>query len=88
MKKLQEAGNSKVWETVPANADIHSYRAEYATAIYLSYARPLDQLTQKEKYYCRNDKKGIVYDRAAMLEASKALGHNRISVVGEHYLRF
>jgi hypothetical protein len=28
-----------------------------------------------------------VYDKAAMLEASKALGHNRISVVGEHYLR-
>lgn len=38
-------------------------------------------------YFCRNDQKGIVLDRAAMLAASEALGHNRESVVGEHYIK-
>ena len=37
-------------------------------------------------YYCRNDLKGTVYDRRALFEASRALGHNRETVVAEHYL--
>lgn len=85
--KMKEAGTGKVWKKVPQNADIHSYRADYASRIYLKYARPIEEIPRKERYICRKDKAGIVYDKAAMLEASKALGHNRISVVGEHYLR-
>ena len=84
---MQAAGIGKVWVKVPQNADIHSYRADYASRIYLKYARPIEELPRKERYICRKDKRGVVYDRAAMLEASRALGHNRISVVGEHYLR-
>lgn len=87
VQKMQEAGMGKVWAKVPSNADIHSYRADYATRIYLSHARPIEELPRRERYICRKDKKGVIYDRKAMLEASKALGHNRISVVGEHYLR-
>lgn len=87
IRKMQAAGKGKVWAKVPGNADIHSYRADYATRIYSSHARPIEELPRSEKYICRKDKSGIVYDRKAMLEASKALGHNRISVVGEHYLR-
>lgn len=37
-------------------------------------------------YYCRNDLKGTVYDRKALFEASMALGHNRETIVGDHYL--
>ena len=85
--KMKEAGTGKVWKKVPQNADIHSYRADYASRIYLKYARPIEEIPRKERYICRKDKAGIVYDKAAMLEVSKALGHNRISVVGEHYLR-
>lgn len=87
VRKMQAAGTGKVWKKVAQNADIHSYRADYASRIYLKYARPIEELPRKERYICRKDKRGITYDRAAMLEASKALGHNRISVVGEHYLR-
>ena len=87
VRKMQAAGTGKVWKKVPQNADIHSYRADYASRIYLKYARPIEEIPRKERYICRKDKAGIVYDKAAMLEASKALGHNRISVVGEHYLR-
>ena len=85
--KMKEAGTEKVWKKIPSNADIHSYRADYATRIYSKYARPIEEIPRKERYICRKDKAGIVYDKAAMLETSKALGHNRISVVGEHYLR-
>lgn len=87
VRKMQAAGTGKVWKKVPQNADIHSYRADYASRIYLKYARPIEEIPRKERYICRKDKAGIVYDKAAMLEASKALGHNRISVMGEHYLR-
>ena len=40
-----------------------------------------------EVYVCRGDLKGVVYDRKAMEIASKALGHNRISVIAAHYIR-
>lgn len=91
------------------NADIHSYRSDYATAIYKANC-PADlsvykgvkidytELTGKHDkhgqhiyksalYVCRGDRKGEAMYRPAMLEASKALGHNRESVVGEHYIR-
>lgn len=35
--KMKEAGTGKVWKKVPQNADIHSYRADYASRIYLKY---------------------------------------------------
>ena len=38
-------------------------------------------------YHCRGDRAGEVFDRRAMIMASRALGHNRESVVGEHYIR-
>ena len=37
-------------------------------------------------YYCRTDRKGVAYDRRALFEVSKALGHNRETVVADHYL--
>lgn len=81
------APDRKVWEHVSGNADIHGYRSDYATAIYNLYARPLDTLSRDQKYYCRRDLKGVVYDKSAMLITSKALGHNRRSVIAGHYLR-
>lgn len=83
----REAGEEKVFPSIPSSADIHSYRADYATRVYLQNARPLEQLNRHEIYYCRGDHKGEIFDRAAMLKASQALGHNRVNVVGEHYLR-
>ena len=89
----------KVWQYVNSNADIHSYRADYATAIYKSHARdikdiPYDKINkgtgrryQSEVYTCRKDEAGKKLDKAAMLVCSKALGHNRISVVADNYIR-
>lgn len=86
IRLCKQAGDGKVFEKIPSDADIHSYRRDYATAIYQQHARPLEQLTAKEKYYCRGDRKGEVFDRAAMRIASNALGHGRIEVIAGHYL--
>jgi len=75
-----------VWNKIPSRADIHSYRADYCKNIYEIHARPIADIPKGERYYCRGDLKGVVYDRRAMAVASRALGHNRISVVAGHYL--
>ncbi len=89
--------HDKVFEKINRHADIHDYRADYATALYKKLARPIDEIPfdrinrgsghryQSDVYICRGDQKGIKLDKAAMKKVSIALGHNRISVVGEHY---
>lgn len=89
----------KVWQHIHQSADIHGYRAEYATAIYKAHARaikdiPYDRVNrgtgkryQSQVYTCRKDEAGKKLDKAAMLVCSKALGHNRISVVADNYIR-
>ena len=80
------AENKKVWTKIHNAADIHSYRADYATAFYIANARPLDEIPKCDRYYCRKDKKGVWYDKESMKITSKALEPNRISVIAGHYL--
>lgn len=84
---MRSKGEEKVFEKVPNGADIHSYRAEFGTRLYKKLARDIDSLPKSEKYHCRKDLKGVCYDKKAMLEVSRALGHNRISVIAGHYIR-
>lgn len=96
---MNEAGHGHVFDKVPNGADIHSYRSSYATELYNSLARPIDEIPydkfnkgtgrayQGEVYHCRGDLKGVSYDKVAMKETSEALGHNRISIIAEHYIR-
>lgn len=81
------AGNSKIFPNVSSAMDVHHYRAIYCQRVYDSYARPVDQIPPRDRYYCRCDQRGIIYDKRAMLQASKTLGHNRISVIAGHYLQ-
>lgn len=83
---IKKAGDGKVWDYVP-DLDVHSYRSEYCCTIYRKYARPIEEIPKKERYICRGDLKGVIYDKKAMLIASQCLGHNRISVIAGHYLR-
>ena len=75
-----------VWSKIPSRADIHSYRADYCKTIYNLQARPIAEIPKRDRYYCRGDLKGIVYDKRAMAVASRALGHNRISIIASNYL--
>lgn len=81
------AGDKKIFDHISSAMDVHYYRSVYCKRIYLQYARPADQIPPADRYYCRNDLKGIIYDKKAMLQASKTLGHNRISVIAGHYLQ-
>lgn len=95
---IQRAGNDKVFDkaTIYRERDIHGYRREYAQTLYRQLAEPISEIKgqrvmEKGKevsrvYYCRNDAKGLAFDRKAMAEVSKALGHNRTEVIAINYL--
>lgn len=82
----ERAGEGKVFAKIHNGADIHHYRGCYAERIYQSQARPISTLQSAERYVCRGSQRGTVYDREALRATSHALGHNRVSVVAEHYL--
>lgn len=82
----EQAGDRRIFDSIHKAADIHGYRAEYAERVYTANARLLDTLLRPEKYYCRNDKAGCVYDRQALQATTNALGHNRIDVAASNYL--
>ena len=89
----------KVWLHVPAHADIHGYRADYALRVYKLHARdikaiPYDKVNrgtgcryQGDVYFCRREEKGLALDRRSLRITSKALGHSRECVVAENYIR-
>ena len=79
----------KVFPSIHNAADIHSYRSEYAVQYYKECIEKLGGISQNKayRYYGRNDRKGMCYDKRAMEMVSKALGHNRISIIAGHYLR-
>lgn len=96
---MKDAGSGKVFPKVSGAADIHGYRGDYATEMYLMYARDIKDIPYDKKnkgsglayqsgvYHCRGDQKGVGLDKAAMHRVTEALGHNRIDVVAEHYIR-
>ena len=91
--------DKKVWQHVHDGADIHNYRAIYATSVYEAHARkiediPYDRINkgtgrryQSDVYTCRKDEAHRKLDRAAMKMCSKALGHNRTDIFATNYLR-
>ena len=70
-----------VFSHLPKNMDIHSYRREYAQALYL-YLAPGRTLPSPQGRLKPSD-----YDRVAALTVSEQLGHHRLDVMLRHYLR-
>lgn len=86
IKKIQNTSDDKrVWGHV-SGLDIHSYRADYARALYYKNERPIAYISHNERYYCRKDMRGFVFDKKAMEYVSRALGHERICVMAYSYL--
>lgn len=99
VRLMMAAGKEKVFGKIHSACDVHSYRAEYAAAMYMAYARPYRECMKSKVwdpeagkwrsssvYRCRGERKGEWYDIQAMLIVSRALGHNRISIIAGHYL--
>lgn len=84
---MKDAGSGKVFPKVHNAADIHGYRSQYATKLYKMLARRKDRIPKNDKYICRKELKGTIYDKRAMSIVSENLGHNRISVIAQSYLR-
>ena len=98
VERMREVGPDKlVWVKIHSNADIHSYRADYAARVYRTYAREISEIPydrvnrgtgkrfQGDVYICRKDEAKKKLDKLAMRMCSKALGHNRIQVVADNY---
>ena len=62
------------------------YRATYANRLYNQLKRDIADIPTQERYVMRKERAGEVYDKQAMLQVSRALGHNRISVIAQSYL--
>lgn len=83
---MRAAGSdNRVFPKIP-KCDTHSMRADYAATAYRSFARPIEDVPVRERYYCRGDMVGTVFDREAMAKVSTLMGHNRVSVIAGNYL--
>lgn len=82
---MQKAGKEKVLGPLPSGCTPHRYRADYAARVYHKHARPIEELPRQQRYVCRGDMKGKVFDKQALMAASKALGHSRTVVVAHSY---
>ena len=92
------SADEKVWLNVSSNADIHGYRSDFSNICYKAYAREIEEIPYKtakgtgrryrpDVYFCRKDEKGCMLDKKAMKLASIALGHSRLDVIANNYLR-
>ena len=66
---------------------MHSYRRDFAQKMYTRIARDTSLLSERAIYRCRKDMYGCVFDRAALKAVSVQLGHSRVNVIAEHYMR-
>lgn len=64
---------------IPSAADTHGYRREYAQMLYQKNARPYNQIPKEDRYICRRDMAGQVFDRQALKIVTEALGHSRLN---------
>lgn len=84
--KWIQSKEGRLFNKLSSNYDNHFYRATYANRLYNQLKRDIADIPTEEKYIMRKDRAGEVYDKQAMLHVSKALGHNRISVIAQSYL--
>lgn len=79
------AKDGLVFAKVPQALDVHALRSVFCARVYQQYARPAEHVPTNERYICRADRCGAVYDKRAMRAASEALGHSRLDVIAGHY---
>lgn len=83
--KAAAEGKEYIWQAVsdkiPSRIPEHAYRAQYAQALYERLARDPAKLPKRDRYVCRCERRGTVYDRKALRAISAALGHARLSIV-------
>lgn len=84
--KWIQSKDGRLFNKLSSNYDNHFYRATYANRLYNQLKRDIADIPTQERYVMRKERAGEVYDKQAMLQVSRALGHNRISVIAQSYL--
>ncbi len=86
--KMAESVEPKenVFPTLPGKLQNHRYRGDFAKGLYHELARSVESIPKNELYIMRKERAGEKYDRVAMLEVNRQLGHNRVGVIAESYL--
>jgi site-specific recombinase XerC len=72
--------DAHVFERLPSNMDIHSYRRRFAQELY-------EQLSGRPLPPSEGRLQAADFDEAAALQVSRCLGHNRVDIVWGHYVR-
>lgn len=87
-RKARNEGKKRIFDSIHKYAPVHEWRAEFARETYRRHARPLEEIPLKERYICRKDKVGEIYDKKAMAVSSQRLGHGigRLDVIALSYL--
>lgn len=91
-KELYKASDKKLFNKYPGRIDNHAFRSKYANTLYKEYLKAAKSGQVFEDVYNGAYRCGVAinyrgYNKNIVLKVSKALGHNRPSVVVEHYLR-
>lgn len=91
-KELYKARFKKLFNKYPGRIDNHAFRSKYANTLYLEYLKAAKSGQISGDVYNGACGGGVAidyrgYNKNIVLKVSKALGHNRPSVVIEHYLR-
>lgn len=76
-----DEGRQYVFANIPTDVPIHVWRKIFAQNVYYLLERPIETLKIAQRYYCRSEMRGQIFDRWAMSEASKRLGHGRLGVM-------
>ena len=85
-QKARAEGRKLIFDSIHKYAPIHEWRADFAWETYRRHARPLADIPLKERYICRKDKAGEIYDAKAVSISSRMLGHGRKDVISQSYL--
>lgn len=78
-------GELRVFRKNLLPAEMHSNRAYYACELY-KYYESLGKYTTGEKYYCRCDMQGFVFDKGILKAVSEQMFHHRLDVIVTNYL--
>lgn len=81
---LTPSGEKRVFRKNMLPTELHSNRAFYACRLYDYYEK--QGYATGEKYYCRKDMKGIVFDKGILKAVSEQMFHHRLDVVVTNYL--
>jgi len=80
--RSQKPLNEPIFEKIENRIDVHSYRREYAQALYRYCVE--NMIDSNSTIYKSRD--GREFSREALTIVSNALGHNRLEICVKHYL--